>query len=175
MNQVELMSSDSPSHIAIIRAALDQGAYPQRQLGLADLDDTSMLACTVVLLSVAGSDFRYCDSEIQRAYDLLEEQLQMSPPLIYAYIERASMMFEVFGRRALTASAIEYLQIHQSKEFHRELFRMATEIAKADGEIAQPEVGWFRRFVDKMVLTVADCKRALRLSPSSPSAGLATG
>ena len=147
----------------------EQVAGQGHPLRLADVDDTEQLACTVVLLSVAGSDFRYCETELQKTYDLLEERFHLSPPQIHSYIERAVTMFEVFGRRELTIKAIEYLRANQSKQLHRDLFRMATEIAKADGQIVMPEVGWFRKFVRRMALTVADCKRALNLTPVSAS------
>lgn len=124
-------------------------------------DERVQLAVTTLLLSAAGSDERYCRSEIRETYDILEKRFKLSPLEVHRYIECVTLLFTVQGQKRLTRSALQFLKKREYKKLHGDLFKMVTRVVKADGAVTISEVGWLRRFVTELSLTVRDCRKAL--------------
>jgi uncharacterized tellurite resistance protein B-like protein len=125
-----------------------------------NMDDTHILAVTVVLVGMAGADGRYSYAEITLVYDLLQERFGISPRDVYRYIERVTSLYQVFGHRRLLNMALRYLATER-ENLKQDFFTMLTEVANADGKLVQREVRWLKRFVRRVALSREECHDAL--------------
>lgn len=124
------------------------------------MDDTHILAVTVVLVGMAGADGRYSYSEINLVYDLLQERFGLSPRDVYRYIERVTSLYNVFGHRSLLDMALRYLA-SERETVKQDFFAMLTQVANADGKVVQREIRWLRRFIRRVALSREECQDAL--------------